>query len=485
MLTITGKLPRIIMDTLNKLGVVVDDIITGGDDIDVTIEDTTLVGTFIGNGKWEVTELDDISNLFPELDEGDVISSDLFTKLLTNKINSSLILSFNPLGRVKYGIKEIGKNVKDVGTKVIDWAADRLYAEDAENFIRKNGPYRRTFTDSRDGKTRTKKDYNATKVNVGKIEKMDGMGHYKVLSGNPATQDFQVWHLYKNGNKIRCLDLKTGLQAQEAQWVYDNNLPKSWTEADWNPEGEIPEKASKIEVGDGNVEKGNDNNQTEKNESQTEEVEQDDNLDEWVKRYYADKGKDADILMNSLIKSGNNVIESRYYTEEELIESAEEDNVIESKPKKKSRYNGMNVTGCTEADGTVVMANTDILKGREKSFIPCSLILSRIEDFQNYIKKYNLQDKPKKVLTEILTRLVRIPADVRSAITKDSNNNVLLINFGNTDLTTENYIAQFEIYDDEVAAKVNLGKGKSFEGDDAIKMCTQTLDSIISQKKSQ
>ena len=66
-MTITGKLPRIIVDTLGKLGVVIDDIITGGDDIDVIIEDTSLVGTFIGNGKWEVTELDDISNLFPEL----------------------------------------------------------------------------------------------------------------------------------------------------------------------------------------------------------------------------------------------------------------------------------------------------------------------------------------------------------------------------------------------------------------------------------
>lgn len=477
-MTITGKLPRIIVDTLGKLGIVVDDIITGGDDIDVTIEDTSLMGTFIGNGKWEVTELDDVSNLFPELDEGDVISSDLFTKLLSNKINSSLILSFNPLGRVKYGIKEVGKNIADVGRKVADWATDKLYAEDAEKWIRGNGPYRRTFTDARDGKTRTKKDYNAGRVNVGKIESLGKMGHYKVLSGNPATQDFQVWHLYKNGNKIRCLDVKTGLKPQEAQWVYDNNIPNSWNEADWNPEGEIPEKASKIEVGEtqeqknqteetteeNNVEDGVDSNESEKEESQTEEVPEDDNLDEWVKQYYSDKDKDVDILMNSLILS-------------------EEDNVTETKPKKKSKYNGCNVTGTVEADGTVVMAS-NVLEGINKPLISCSLILSKIEDFQNYIKKYSLQDKPKKVLTEILTRLVKIPTDDRNKMTKDSNNNVLLINFGNTDLTTENYIAQFEIYDDEVAAKVNLGKGNSLEGDDAIKMCTQTLDSIISQKQS-
>ena len=87
--------------------------------------------------------------------------------------------------------------------------------------------------------------------------------------------------------------------------------------------------------------------------------------------------------------------------------------------------------------------------------------------------------KPKQVLTEILTRLRKLPAEDRNNITKDSNNNVLIINFGNTDLTTENYMAQFEIYDDDVVSKVNLGKGNSMTGDDAIRMCTQTLDSII------
>jgi hypothetical protein len=40
-------------------------------------------------------------------------------------------------------------------------------------------------------------------------------------------------------------------------------------------------------------------------------------------------------------------------------------------------------------------------------------------------------------------------------------------------------MAQFEIYDDDVVSKVNLGKGNSMTGDDAIRMCTQTLDSII------
>ena len=452
MLTITGKLPRIIVDTLGKLGVVIDDIITGGDDIDVTIEDTTLMGTFIGNGKWEVTELDDISNLFPELDEGDVVSSDLFTKLLTNKINSSLILSFNPLGKVKYGIKEIGDKIKDVGTKVVDWAADRLYAEDAENFIRKNGPYRRTFTDSRDGKTRTKRDYNASKVNVGKIEKMDGMGHYKVLTGNPATQDFQVWHLYKNGNSIRCLDLKTGLQAQEAQWVYDNNLPKSWTEADWNPEGEIPEKANKIEVGDGNVEKGKDNNQTEKNESQTEEVEQDDNLDEWVKQYYADKGKDADILMNNLIRSSIEDSDSSLFTDE--------DNVIESKPKKKN----LNVTGCTKSDGTVVMASIDenVIDGEE---ITSRLITEDLKQFIDYTGTLKDVDKSVvdkwKEIKNLLLDIATLDKEVLKNMTRQSGDN-LIIDFNETG-TGQNYAITVELTPNRINVTDKVAPGKEYE----------------------
>ena len=479
---IYGKIPKSLEQALSRLNVVTNDVQTLGDDIDVMFDrngvTTVLYAIYVGNGKWVVDELYDDANLFPTLEEGDSISLDAITKLFVNTIKSNAIFSFNPLGEIKYGIKDKMDNLKEKKQKMKDWMNNTLYAEDAEKWIRGNGPYRRTFTDARDGQTRTKKDYNAGRVNVGKIQQLndEGKGHYKVLSGNPATQDFQVWHLYKNGNKIRCLDVKTGLKPQEAQWVYDNNIPDSWSEADWNPEGEIPEKASKIEIGETQEQKNQteeipeednvtDNSQAEKTESETEEIPEDDNLDEWVKQYYSDKNKDVDILMNSLIK--------------------EEDNVIESKPKKKSKYNGCNVTGTVKADGTVVMASNNVFEGTVKPLISCSLILSRIEDFQNYIKKYKLQDKPKKVLTDILTRLVKVPTDDRNKMTKDSNNNVLLINFGNTDLTTENYIAQFEIYDDEVIAKVNLGKGNSLEGDDAIKMCTQTLDSIISQKQSE
>lgn len=525
---ITGKIPLLLKNKLESAGVLVDGLITGGNNINVTLNskgtETTIEATFVGNGKWVVDNLDDAANLFPEIEEGDSVSADMFTKLFMNSINSGLILSFNPLGRVKYGIKEVGKNIADVGRKVADWATDKLYAEDAEKWIRGNGPYRRTFTDARDGKTRTKKDYSAGRVNVGKIESLGKMGHYKVLSGNPATQDFQVWHLYKNGNKIRCLDVKTGLKPQEAQWVYDNNIPDSWSEADWNPEGEIPEKASKIEVQEVPQTEEDNVNQTE--ESQTEETTEEDNTteesqatednadtteednvteedseseeieqteednignpDDWWDESDTDDEWNEDMEYVQMDEEDNVVEEPKKkkkkvtaaFVKSSIEDSdsdfdgdVEEDNVIESKPKKKSKYNGKNVTGYQDGMlGTMTVAS---------SLISCSLILSKIEDFQNYIKQYKLEKKPKQVLTEILTRLRKLPAEDRNNITKDSNNNVLIINFGNTDLTTENYMAQFEIYDDDVVSKVNLGKGNNMTGDDAIRMCTQTLDSII------
>ena len=378
-MTITGTIPSAIAAFLKTEDESLNGIEIKGNDIDTVLVDnggyTELYAIGMGNGTYEIIEIEDNLNLLPEYDVGDVISNDVLKKIFATAINSSLILSFNPLGRVKYGIREVGKNIADVGRKVADWATDKLYAEDAEKWIRGNGPYRRTFTDARDGKTRTKKDYNAGRVNVGKIESLGKMGHYKVLSGNPATQDFQVWHLYKNGNKIRCLDVKTGLKPQEAQWVYDNNIPNSWSEADWNPEGDIPEKASKIEVGQGSVPDENNENQTEQlqeteqteedNVVETEETTEEDNViddmdpDTWME----DPDEWEDIPEESvemIDEESDNVVEEEPKKNKKktvaasLSKSFDENNVIEidSKKKKKSKYNGCNVSGYE--DGTLI-----------------------------------------------------------------------------------------------------------------------------------
>lgn len=412
---IYGKIPKSLEQALSRLNVVTSDIQVLGDDIDIMFDKngvtTVLYAIYVGNGKWVIDELLDDANLFPTLEEGDSISLDAITKLFVNTIKSNAILSFNPLGRVKYGIKEVGKNIADVGRKVADWATDKLYAEDAEKWIRGNGPYRRTFTDARDGKTRTKKDYSAGRVNVGKIESLGKMGHYKVLSGNPATQDFQVWHLYKNGNKIRCLDVKTGLKPQEAQWVYDNNIPDSWSEADWNPEGEIPEKASKIEIGETQEQKNQteetteednvtEESQAETTESETEEVPEEDNVTE-IDDMDPDTWFDEDNTHEAVTEEEDNVVEEpkkkKRKVAASLVKSSiedgdsdfggdiEEDNVIESKPKKRSKYNGMNVTGCVESDGTVVMA----------SFIGSNLVSKK------NVKEFKLPD----ILSELFNQL--------------------------------------------------------------------------------
>lgn len=506
MISITGKLPRSIVDSLNKMNVVISDVQIVGDDIDVTLTadndiSSTLYAIFVGNGKWVIDELDDAANLFPEIEEGDSVSADMFTKLFINSINSSLILSFNPLGEVKYGIKDKIDNLKEKARRVKDWANNTLYAEDAEKWIRGNGPYRRTFTDARDGQTRTKKDYSASRINVGKIQQLgdEGKGHYKVLTGNPATQDFQVWHLYKNGNKIRCLDVKTGLKPQEAQWVYDNNIPDSWSEADWNPEGEIPQKASKIEVGETQEPK----NQTE--ESQTEETTEEDNVTETeevqetngteneednvteIDDMDPDTWFEEDNTHEAVTEEEDNVIEEPKKKKKKVAASlvkssiedsdsdfggdVEEDNVIESKPNKKSKYNGCNVTGCTESDGSVALAS---------GFIRSCLILSTIDEFQQKIREYKLGEEPKKFLMEILTLLSKLPKKDRLAITENSGDNMLCFNFGKSDLTTENYNAEFKIFEDKVVGQdINMGNGQKIKGTEAAQMCINTLKSMI------
>ena len=476
---ITGKIPLVLKNKLQSAGVIVDGLVISGNDIDVTLNanntNTDIAATFVGNGKWVVDSLDDNANLFPEIEEGDSVSIDMFTKLFMDSINSGLILSFNPLGRVKYGIKDKVDKVKDVGRKIKDWATDRLYAEDAEKFIRGNGPYRRTFTDSRDGVTRTKKDYNAGRVNVGKVESLGKMGHYKVLSGNPATGDFQVWHLYKNGNKIRCIDLKTGLQAQEAQWVYDNNIPKSWTEADWNPSGDVPEKASDMKIGETEEakkeakeaqENTEENNVTEET-SQTEETTEqstEDNVEQTeennVIEETSDNGEEDNVIddmdpdtwfededpQEVLETEEDNVTEEKPKSKKKTVaasfikssEDEEEDNVIESKPKKKSKYNGCNVTGYQDGMlGTMGVASSFICQDL-KQFI------QHTETLKNVDKKVNEQwNKIKKLLLDISV----LDKDVLKAMTKQDSGTNLTIDFNETN-TGQNYTITIEFRPD-------------------------------------
>ena len=346
MIDVTGKLPKSIIDNLEKLDVIVDDVQIAGDDIDITLTKdnlkTYLYGVYIGDNKWNVEEIDDNANLFPEVEEGDVVSADLITKLFTNIITSSLILSFNPLGKIKYGIKDVAGKVADVAKSVGRWATDTMTAQEAEDFLRTKGPFKYSYVDPRDNRKTTAK-FNASGINLGKLEYLGKMGHFKALTGNPGTQDFQVWHLYKNGNKLRVLDLKPGLEEKEAVWVYDNNIPQTWTEADWNPDVQEESNVTENQTEESNVTEG----QTEENQTEESNV---------------TEGKNASENANEDFEDDDEIWE----TQLENIQSSVETNVIEGK-QKKSKYNGCNVTGCEDGTfGPMVASNLISTIGSEQ-----------------------------------------------------------------------------------------------------------------------
>ena len=158
----------------------------------------------MGNGKWEINELDDNSALFREYNEGDVISLDTLTKILKPLVSSkendccgNQIFSFNLLGKIKYGLQDKGREIerkkqerKDRFNKkvkgITDWFTDDIDKETATSFLRKNYPG----------------------AKVGKLEKyndIDG-ANFKVLFGVPSEKKFYVGVLHRNGNDIRLLD---------------------------------------------------------------------------------------------------------------------------------------------------------------------------------------------------------------------------------------------------------------------------------------
>ena len=202
---ITGIMPKILSDKLKPNDVYV---VSKGTDIDITIDDgnseTTLSAITLGNGKWEISELDDNSALFREYNEGDVISLDTLTKILKPLVSSkendccgNQIFSFNLLGKIKYGLQDKGREIerkkqerKDRFSKkvkgITDWFTDDIDKETATSFLRKSYPG----------------------AKVGKLEKyndIDG-ANFKVLFGVPSEKKFYVGVLHRNGNDIRLLD---------------------------------------------------------------------------------------------------------------------------------------------------------------------------------------------------------------------------------------------------------------------------------------
>ena len=99
-MTVSGKAPSVFDSIFDE------SVILKGNDIDLTFNgngtETKLYAIRNGDDKWLIDELDDDANIFPEYEEGDEISYDVIRKKI---ISNSYIVSFNPLGKLKYGIR--------------------------------------------------------------------------------------------------------------------------------------------------------------------------------------------------------------------------------------------------------------------------------------------------------------------------------------------------------------------------------------------
>jgi len=207
MITVTGFVPSILYNEMPHY----DNLYQKGTDINIDINKdgntTHLSAITLGNGTWDIEELDDNANIFPQYDEGDVISLDVLKKVFMKEVNSSYIYSFNTLGKIKYGIKDTKNKIKDK----LSFFTDDLDEQDALNFIAKYYPGAKMYA------------FDFYKKQDGKIYKclFSSQGKYYVLC------------LLRNGNDLRFLDdddydftpiYSTG-DAQQAVDVY-NSYPE-------------------------------------------------------------------------------------------------------------------------------------------------------------------------------------------------------------------------------------------------------------------
>lgn len=442
MIEVTGKMPTVIKNKLGNAGILSDGLITGGNDIDLTFNsrgtETHLVATFVGNGKWVVDEIDDNINIFPQIEEGDSVSADMITKLFIDSINSGLILSFNPLGKIKYGIKDKVDKMKEKLNKGIDWIADRISLEQAQELIRKQKGF--------------------SKANVGKIDvmnKKDG-GNYKVLVGNPSDKTYSVWQLYRNGNEFRIPKKTTGLTADEAIEKYNSLEGNRYDNTKGETEEEPLEEQNTEQVSqeENNVEETS-------QDTQSEEVSQEeDNVHDFVQDYY-DTRDDEEVdaaITNSVDKEENNVIVS---ASENLTVGDEEDNVIDTGKKKKSKYNGMNVTGCAKSDGTVVMANW---------------IKQNLMDFHNAMKNKNITGEPEEQLNKVMKAIkdiLSVNPKLASEMTKQSTDN-LTIDFSVVPNANMKYVITLDFTENGVQVS-----GSGLPEENKLEFTLDCLDKVI------
>ena len=434
MVKVSGIVPTILYNEIEGN----EDLVAKGSDLDIKAAKggrvTSLSAITVGNGKWEIYEMDDAADLFPEYDEGDILSLDVLKKVLNQGVEvsqSRQVFSFNLLGKIKYGLKDAGEAVdekagkiqKGLG-KVKNWFTDELDKETAQEYLRQYYPG----------------------ANVGKIDltmNQDGK-YYKVLFGVPSEGKFYILTMYRNGNDIRTLDdddnpdtpiisYEDGNAALEAYEKYPNiegigngEDGYEFTEESFKPFvnennqlldfEQIEDDGYKIDglptavsimmykaeengggfhVGNWTYKDGNLVTETQRSFSFNNKESAEMMLDEAIS-FYAELGgkKDLSYLYEALGLAGGEQSQQEETQQEEAPTSGTTEDGIEweisaaFKKRRKSKYNGKNVTGYDE--GMFEMAEAPAVASSRKVFskLLCQRILAN-----NYVPLHKTVSK--------------------------------------------------------------------------------------------
>ena len=521
MVKVSGVVPTILYNEIEDN----ENLVAKGNDIDIKAlkggKLTSFSAITIGNGKWEIYEMDDAADLFPEYDEGDVISLDVLKKVLNQGVElgqSRQIFSFNLLGKIKYGLKDVGDAVdekagkiqKGLG-KIKNWFTDELDKETAQEYLRQYYP-------------------GANVGKVGMTLKQDGK-YWKVLFGVPSEGKFYILTLYRNGNDIRTLDdednpdtpilsYEDGNAALEAYEKYPF-IPGAedggeggyeFTEESFKPfmkEGsqlldfeQIEDDGYKIDglptavavimgkSGDGGyfhvcdycAKDGNLVPKTQESFPFSNNKESVETMLDKAISFYAELGgkKDLSYLYKALGLSGGTTGER----EESPTSGTTEDGVeweisAAFKKRRKSKYNGKNVTGYDE--GMFEMAEAPAVASSRKVFSKIFLtpLFSTLEEFVKYInsdRKIPFDENVQNVIKMLVGKLTRIPLETRKRITKNSKNE-LVLNFN--DVGTDHYTATIRFFNDNVS--IICPAYSTLKQEDLLKMIAQTLDSLAAK----
>lgn len=528
MVKVSGIVPTILYNEIEGN----EDLVAKGSDLDIKAAKggrvTSLSAIAVGNGKWEIYEMDDAANLFLEYDEGDILSLDVLKKILNQGIDlnqSRQIFSFNLLGKIKYGLKDVGDAVDEKAGKIQrglgkikNWFTDELDKETAENYLRQYYPG----------------------ANVGEVAmtlNQDGK-YWKVLFGVPSEKKFYVLTLYKNGNDIRTLDDDDYPDTPILSYTDGNEAQKAFDKYPFIP-------GTEGEEGEGNFEF------TEENVSQSGAGEEGANLLDFEAiedDAYKFEGKPTAVAIYSKLDGGNGyiyvcglyedggniyIVNERNFTnvfpadedldpkwknkylidalqkaiekykefggkkdlsyllqgnsqqaEEEAPTSGTTEDGIEweisaSMKRRKSKYNGKNVTGYDE--GMFEIAEAPAVASSKKTFskIFFTPLFSTLEEFVEYInsdRKIPFDENVQNVIKMLVGKLTRIPLETRKRITKNSKNE-LVLNFN--DVGTDHYTATIRFFNDNVS--IICPAYSTLKQEDLLKMIAQTLDSLAAK----